>query len=236
MEQFKIRPNGFNEIKKQVLVRTIPLMVIATAAGIAISVNGQQDSVNILPFVIPLAALAIGFGLYRGIERQRELFESYTLSISDNRFIRTQANTPTIEIAFGNVHEIVKNSNGSFAIKGATSTDLIAVPAQVENLDRLEAVLNAVMPIAVLNKPAMSQKLTLPFVLFTLALMVTVYKATNKLVVGVSGCLVTGIMVYSFITIQRSRNVDRKTKRASYWMILVLLSVIGMTLAKLSDF
>src|SRR6185503_14947178 len=99
MEQFKIRAGGFNEIRKLMLVKTIPLSVIAVAVGLGISQNNQNDSVNVLPYVIPFALLSLGIGLYRGVNRQKKLFESYTLSISDDSIIREQTNTPTIKIA-----------------------------------------------------------------------------------------------------------------------------------------
>jgi hypothetical protein len=84
MQTFKIRQDGFKEIKKQLLIRTLPIMLIAVTVGIAISSMNSKDKagdVNVLPIIIPLAAVSVGFGLYRGVNRQKSLFESYTLTI-----------------------------------------------------------------------------------------------------------------------------------------------------------
>jgi len=215
MEQFKIRQGGFNELRKQMLAKKIPLVVIAVAVGLAIfqfSANNQNSNVNVWPYIIPMALLSVGFGLYRGMNRQRKLFESYTLSISDDSIVREQTNTPTIKIAFSDVNEIIKNSNGSFTIKGRTALDVIGIPAQIDNYEHLETTLNFIRPLNVFTKQAASQKLTLPITLATAALMATVYLATNKILVGISGILLTGILIYSFIQIQRSKNIDKKNK------------------------
>ena len=63
MEQFKIRQDGFKEIRKALLIKAIPISLLAIFGGLAISyinTNGQQNIVNILPFVIPYPSGFIG--------------------------------------------------------------------------------------------------------------------------------------------------------------------------------
>ena len=96
-------------------------MLIAVIVGILISTinsKNQANNVNILPFIIPFAFLAVGFGIYRGVNRQKSLLDSYTLNITNNLIIREQLNTPTISIYFSDIREIAKLKNGSFLIKG----------------------------------------------------------------------------------------------------------------------
>jgi hypothetical protein len=233
MEQFKIRQGGFTEVKKKILLRIIPLLIVAITVGLGIGLNKKDDNVNVLSYVIPIAVLA-GFGIYRGVNRQKNLFESYTISISEDSIAREQTNTPTIKIAFTDVNEIIKNSNGSFIIKGRTALDVIGIPAQIDNYAHIETTLNHIKPIHVLTKKSAGQKLTLPITFATLGLMATVYIATNKILVGISGTLLTGILIYSFIQIQRNKNIDSKTKRAGYWLIPVLLSIVAITFIKFS--
>ena len=59
MQQFKLRPDGFKEIKKQMLIRTTPIILIALIVGIVIGTVNSKDKVteiNVLPFVIPFCA------------------------------------------------------------------------------------------------------------------------------------------------------------------------------------
>ena len=55
MQQFKLNPIGFEEIRKKALVRTIPIMLLAGAAGIYVGVSSNSndvDDIGILPYVI----------------------------------------------------------------------------------------------------------------------------------------------------------------------------------------
>ena len=151
MQEYKIRQDGLKEIKKQMLVRTIPIMLIAVTVGITISVVNSKDNssdVNILPMTIPFFAVVVGLSLYRGVNRQRSLLESYQLVLTNNLVTREQLNTQTISIYFNDIKEIVKNKNGSFIIKGKDPTDLIAIPAQIENYTEIENILARITPVA----------------------------------------------------------------------------------------
>jgi type III secretory pathway component EscS len=62
MQQFKLRPDGFAEIKRQMLIRIIPIMLIAVTAGIVISSINSKDKTadkNVWPYVIRLIAISV---------------------------------------------------------------------------------------------------------------------------------------------------------------------------------
>src|SRR5690349_7852642 len=95
MKQFKIRQGGFKEIKRQILIRTVPFMCVVAAAGIAMgSINSKKKDagINVLPIVITFAAISIGAGIYKSIGRQEGLFNSFKLTITDNLITREQLN------------------------------------------------------------------------------------------------------------------------------------------------
>ncbi len=238
MQQFKIKPAGFKEIRKQLLIRASPIMLVAVSAGIIISIVNIKDpesAINVMPVVIPLIALA-GFGLYRGVARQTELMESYLLTLTSNLVTREQLNTPEISIYFNEIVEIVKNENGSFLIRGKDSTDLIGIPAQVEDYDRLEERLNQISPVKTKEPERFLEKYVMVFVLFTLGLMVCVFTVTNKVIVALSGVVLVVIMLWSFYEISKSKNLDAKAKQSRWWLLVVLASVIGAVTMKLIGF
>jgi len=72
MQQFKITPDGFKEIKKRLLLRVIPLMLVAVTVGIFITSQNQSADALSLIIAIPFIAAAVIFGLYRGINRQKD--------------------------------------------------------------------------------------------------------------------------------------------------------------------
>ena len=48
METFKIQQEGFKEIRKQMLIRTVPIMLVAVTAGILISsINSRKQAGDI---------------------------------------------------------------------------------------------------------------------------------------------------------------------------------------------
>ena len=212
-------------------------MILAVAGGIAISTinsKNKADEVNVLPFVIPLMAGAVGFGLYKGINRQKVLFESYTLIISDNLVTRKQLNTPTISIYFNEIKEIARNTKGGFTIKGKTAADLIAIPAQIENYAALEAALGQIQPIVVKGNTPFLQKYQSLAGLLTIGLMLCVYTVSNKIIVGLTGTALVALMIWSLIKIQGNKNIDHKTKQSSWLILVVLVSVIGVMIFKLT--
>lgn len=237
MQIFKIRQEGFKEIKKQMIIRTLPIMLIAVTVGIVISFINSKDKaadVNVLPFIIPLTAAAVGFGLYRGVNRQKTLFDSYTLTITNNLITREQLNTPTISIYFNEIKEITKHKNGSFTIKGKDAADLIGIPSQIDHYLQLETTLQNIQPIAVKDKVSFLQKYQSLTGLLTVGLMLCVYTVNNKIIVALTGTTLVALMIWSFIKIRSSKNVDSKTKKSIWWVLLVLASVIAVMIFKLT--
>lgn len=237
MQVFKIRHNGFKGIRKKMLLRSIPLLLIAGTVGITISaINSKQkeNDVNVLPIIVPVIAAALGLGVYRGVNRQKALFESYTLTIMNNLITREQQDTPAISIYFNDVKEIVKHKNGSFTIKGKEPVDIIGIPAQIDNYTQLETTLQQIQPLIVKDKASFMERYQSLAGLLTVGLMLCVYAVNNKIVVALTGSALVALMVWSFIKIRRSKNADSRTKRNVWWVVLVLASVIAVMIFKLT--
>lgn len=237
MQTFKIRQDGFKEIRKKTLLRSIPILLIAVTVGITISTinsRGKDNDVNVLPFVIPLAVLALGFGVYRGMNRQKALLDSYTLTITNNLITREQYNTPTISIYFNEVEEIAKHKNGSFTIRGKDFSDLIGIPTQIDNYSQLETTLEVIKPIMIKNKVPLLEKYQSLTGLVTVGLMLCVYTVECKIIVGLTGSALAALMIWSLIKIRKSKNVDIKTKKSVWWVLIVLASVIAIMIFKLT--
>ena len=237
MKEFKIKPGAFDEIKKLLLIRTIPFILLVLIGGIIITsvkVKGKEAEIDSLAFAIPFALLAIGVGLYRGMKRQKGLYESYTLVITNNFIGREQLNTPTISMYFNDVREIIRRSNGDFIIKGKEATDIITVPRQIEDYDQVEILLAQIKPIVNKSKDSFFGKYRIVLPFLTITLMTAVYAVTNKIVVAVAGLALIVIMLWSFMEVRKSKNIDAKTKRGMWWILLVLASVAAVVIMKLT--
>jgi hypothetical protein len=237
MEQFKIRPDGFKEIRKAILIKTIPILILASFGGLAISyfnTNEQHSNVNIFPFVIPIVLGAITYGLYLGINRQKEIFESYILTVDNNGITRDQNNTPTITISNTDVSEIIKNSNGILTIKGNSAVNVIAVPSQIDDHEKLEKLLSDIRQISTKTSQPFLQKFRVLLSILTIGLMAAVYLSKDKIIVGITGTVLLAVLGYSFFEVQKSKNIDDKTKKGIWWLIPVAASIIAVMYFKLN--
>jgi len=237
MQQFKVREGGFNEIRKKILMRMIPMLVIIGGTGIAISMvnsKNKKDDINVLPFTIPLFLVAGGFGLYRGTSRQKASYESYTLSIGNGLVTREQVNTVRIAIPFNDIQQITKHKAGSFIIKGKKASDLILIPAQIDNAAQLELTLQDIKGITIKETESLLQKYPAITALATMGLMICVYALQNKIIVGIAGTILIGLMLWSFFKMRSNKNIDNRTKNSSWLIFIVLASVIGVMIFKLS--
>ena len=237
MEQFKIRKDGFKEIKKEALIYIIPIMLIAAFGGIAISyfiISEQQSGVNTFPFTILLVLVLIGFGISRGIGRQKDIYESYKLTIDNNSITREQNNTQTITISITDISKIRKNSNGSFIIQGDSAINVIIVPAQIENYEKLEQLLSEIKGISCKSRKTYLQMLLLGlFTTLIVGLIVVTYVVKDKIIVGICGTILLIIMGYSIFVNQRNKNIDNKTKKGMWASILVMAGIIGLMFYKI---
>jgi hypothetical protein len=251
MQSFRIRPDGFKEIKKKLLLYSIPGLVLGLAiGGLTIwtnsgnkyrSVNPEYvtdysteliDYIVYLPVVIFITIL--GFGINRMLKRAKKMLDSYELTISDNLIAREQLNTPTISIYLTEVQEIIKRKKGGFYIKGEKATDLIMVPKQIEHPEQLELALEKIKPIATKGKAAGQLKLQALLGLASLGLLICVNVSFNKIVVAIAGTLFLAVTIYNFIQAQKSKNIDYRAKRTRWFSLLLSFFVIYVMIMKIT--
>ncbi len=236
MQQFKIKDGWFKELRWKIIFRAGSILLILLAWVIYMSMNDPNNGhdVNILPIIIPIVLIAICVGLFIGIRRQKAIFNSYVLSITDNMITREQQHTQTISLYLNEIVEIVKQVDGSFTVKGKDPEDLIGIPAQIENYLQLEAVLQNIQPIASPKKLPIWQRYPSLVGLLVVVLMAGVFTSNNKIIVLLTGTPLVALLVWSYKAIQSSKNVDDRTKKSSRWVLLVLASIICGMIFKLT--
>ena len=228
MQQYKIKEGGFKEIRKQLLIKMVPFVLLLAIFVTAINFINLEDNeslIRVLPIVIIIAAVSIGVGLYIGIKRQKALFASYILTISDNLITREQFNTPTISIYFNDIKEIIKSSKGAIVINGKDREDQIIILPQIENYAQLEETLNQIKPITTKTTTPFIQKYQILVSLFTVGLMLCFYTTTNKIVTVATGTALAVFLSWSLFKIRKNQNIDNKTKR-SFWLVLVVITAV----------
>lgn len=249
MHSFKIRPNAYKTVQKKMLFRGIPIMLIAAGIIYLVAVQSTGDNINDikgaynsdsyidwLPYLIPLVSILIfaGFGFYRGLDKIKKMYNSYELLITDNLISREVVNTPTVSIPLNEVQEIIKHKNGSYVIKGSKANDLFLVPKYIEAPEQLELLLNQIKPIAPKGKAIMQLKLLALISFINFGLMMCVLYFQNKIIVAVTGTLFVVLFIWNLIRIQKSKNIDYRTKKTRWISLVAVLIVIYFMITKLT--
>ena len=236
MPDYKIRPDRFKEIRNQLLTRLIILFFLTGVASVTMTIYTSKDKVDyviFLPILIVLLIAVFVFSIYRAVKKQKKLLDNYALTINENTVTRYQLNTPTISLYHNEIKEILKTKNGSFIIKGKDAEDIILVPAQIDNYTDLETLLSQIKPVIFQKSKPVYEKYPFLNIILLIGLMAGVYVSMNKIIVLACGTLLTIIMVWSFYKVQKSKNVENRTKQISWWSLIVLVSIICVTILKL---
>ena len=124
--------------------------------------------------------------------------------------------------------------DGSLMIKGNNSKDFICIPSYIDGFAEIHQRLQQVRPIDVNNKLPFWLKYQILLSVLTMGLMVVVFVVNIKWVVALSGSIFIALMTWSLIEIRGNKNVDTKTKRSAWWVIVVMLAVIVGMIMKLN--
>lgn len=235
---YKIRKDAFKELRKKMLLRSIPVLLFSIILSIAMSIFNSDtriyDDYSFLAVTILVMVLAISAGIYVSIKKQQKFFDSYTLTIADNTITREQFNTPTIAIHLFEIKDIVKQSNDTITIRG--ERDLIIIPKQIENYQELETRLNTIQEIGSKDNTSFYQKYQGLAGIVSAGLMYCVYVVEDKLIVAITGTLLIGWVIWSFVQIRRNNNIDNSTKRNMWLRLIIMVIVIATMINKLTGF
>ena len=240
MQEFRIRPDAYAKLRKKAwLFYGIVLLLTVGIAVTTISIKSDSSIMNDLPplFIsVGVAAALISFSIFRGMKKQKIFLQNYRLTIEENVITREMPNTEELTIYFHEIKEITRFKKGSLAIKGFDKTDIIYVPRQITNYEEFVTQLNAIKPIAPLQGAASIRRKLAPVLsLVFIALLITVYTATNKILVVIAGILVTAGLVWWIIEMRRNKNISNDVKKKWWIYVLFLLMVVGIVCSKLFD-
>ncbi|KAF2513874.1 hypothetical protein [Flavobacterium foetidum] len=238
-EIFRIKENGFDEVRKQVLIKILVIALMAMSFGLLISffnTESTEEFFETLPIIMLFLVVSMFIGFRSAIKRYKSFFESYQLNFADKNITREQQKTPALTIQFSDIQSISQNKKGDYTIKGKTAHETIYIPSQIENNERLQSKLNQIRPVTEQNQKTFDQKYAIPLMIINLVCMAVVYISSNKILVGICAVAVSFILIRSSIIIIKNKNIDSRTKRGVYYTGLVLLSIIIVAIMKIAAF
>ena len=228
MKIYKVDPSKVHANTKQVLLRTIPLVLLAMLAGFYVSENaGQQESsVYSIILTIILCILGGGAGIFIAIKRANKGLQTFELIIDENTIIRKQHNTPTINLSRKNIKQIIEAPNGAMVIKTNHNYDNIIIPQNIMERDDLYMTLSNFSLITPAPNTRSVLDIALPVI--GLILFVMLFVSSNPIIIIASGVLVVLFLAWSLFMIQKSKIFDRQIKLFS----LAGLILIGVAIVK----
>jgi len=228
MQQFTVKPGSFKEIQNRI-IKIMALLfggVLFFVSGLPMLMSNDLFDMGTLPYMVVLFGGVFAFSIWRAMKRQELLFESFTLIIDDEKITRERLNTPVIVIYRKDVQRITKTSSGVFCIEGDSKLNAIAIPSQIDNYELLEKTLNEIKPVIVYTKKTFLEQMLVPIILSVALLFLGHFYFSNKLVSVICGILLVLLLGFSFFISVTNKNIDKRTKRASYLCLLVVAVVI----------
>jgi len=75
MKIYKLKVDSFEEKKKEILKRGIIISIISIFIGFTISIINSGFDWKVFLIMIPIAVIAMSFGVKRGLKLQKEAWE-----------------------------------------------------------------------------------------------------------------------------------------------------------------
>jgi len=211
-------------------------MAVAVAAGVSITYftnNDHSQGLLFYLFLILFFVVILWFSITKSVKRQKEIYNSNRLIVKDGSISLYKNHSPNVTLALAEITQISQDKQGNLLIKGKDARQVIAVSAHLENYDQLKDQLQSFHPIAHAGAPNLLNRYPLFNALIPIALMVAAYVSQNKIIVGASGIILIGILIWSFYKIRTSSQIDAKVKRAAWWLLVVIASLVAVIYGKL---
>ncbi|MFY0253393.1 hypothetical protein ACDQ55_05485 [Chitinophaga sp. 30R24] len=147
MNVFKIHPDGWVVLRRQVYRRIVMTTLLTIAVVVAIYYRqirqGDHYSIGICVLIV---LMQVGRLTYIHLRKQRGLFESFTVEITADGITRIQEATQDLSLSHLEITSISKSRNGDITVKGMENQDLILIPPIMERQEEMEQLLSGFKP------------------------------------------------------------------------------------------
>jgi len=204
----------------------LPVMALGAVIPLTINLMSIHAADGYTPWIV-FGALAVyfTFSLTRMFKKQKTMLESYRLTITENEITREQMNTPPLTISFMEVKEIMKTRKGSFIVRGISKTDLIQIPAWVDDTAGIEEQLKTFSTVTTAKNFMRRQYGALAIRLLGLAMLIVIGVVKDQLIVGICGALLIGLIIWGLNEIRVNKNMPTNAKRRSM-VVFALIAIV----------
>lgn len=229
LTQFRVRTNGFKEIRAKLLIRLIASGGIIVGFSLLIwYLNASAGKDNPYKIFVPaiLIAALFAFILTRSMHIQKKLLAGYVLTVENGFIAREQPDTQPIAFSYQDVGSITRTFGGGFLIHCPSTNEIILVPPQIDQQEELGRLLNSIHPVTP-QKDSKNWMSLRPYVApLVIVLLLGIFTADPKWMVVLSGALLAPLMVAGFVTMQRSQLLPKGLQQVSWALIAALGAMI----------
>ncbi|MBI1182986.1 hypothetical protein GC194_01850 [bacterium] len=228
MNTYKLIPDAFLAISKKIKINSISINFIAllgAAALLFFKSESDETTLTVLPLALIPGSIIFWFRLPKIINQQKEKWMSYELHINEDTITRKQRGLPDVNIMKSELHSIETSPNGNLLLKTARKNHFIIIPAGIANRQEMMADLKNftdLEPSLKKNNPFIIAVAVAVVVVILLTLLFTSSSLTMSLTLSL---LITGILIWSFIKIQLSNEIDKKTKKKAYIVFMLIVAI-----------
>lgn len=153
MLEFENKKEQFPEIRKQILIKRLPLLIVCSIVGIGAATYEKYEAYSLMISIIStcfsviFATSIFTWLLRKQIRKEKLIFESFKLTLDENRIIKEQSDSPKVIFTFDKIKSITKKPNGSIVIVNKDASELIEISQYINDFDILEHRLGKIMEI-----------------------------------------------------------------------------------------
>ena len=223
---YSLRPGGFEPLKRKLILRGIGVGLLASGTVFAIQLLTGKLSLPVLGLALPIIVFALVRGIRRGLNLQRDAWSSYRSVVAGDFVIKQQANMPDVEIERGEIAKLIQTHAG-IEIKTRDRLRVILVSSSLDGYDEVTTTLRQWRAFEDESSQTRQRQLLLALVvLFECAALAAVMISQKTIVVLPSGMFVIATMVWGYLELNRSPNVDARLKKTArvFWFVALYVA------------
>jgi hypothetical protein len=227
MTEYRIKEDNKKTILKKHLLRMLPFSIIAVIVGFGISfyqIGNAKLFVTIIFPALVIVGIAVLIGLKLGLKIYKENHIDIILKIDNNIFTILKNGKEFITFDKDKINKIEQYKNKSIIIFLIDKNKII-LDDNIENYDNLINEIENIHPITYIENKK-SNKFNKFYALIMIALMIMFYISTNRIIIIITGIIISIILIYAFIKIFFNKYTDKKIKLCIIVVLLVIYDII----------
>src|SRR5215217_4070020 len=211
-----------NRLMTRSAISTAIILIFSAAIFFFAEDRDYAGSITISITYIAFIFAVLVFSFFRNLRRQKAVYDSYKLTISDQSITREQSNLRAVTIPLAAIKEIKHNAWGNLEVKGFSPHELIVISPYTENFADIKNWLES--RYSVVAQKSMGPLLNYVVMIGVVIIMFVFYKVQNNIIATICGIIMLAVLIWSIYKIQTNSIVEKRTKRISWWLIILVIS------------